>query len=131
MQIGCVAECFLYSVVEVVSERSNLGLEFYDRQETPIVQYSQIPFLRGPEEARKDDIALPRMDIELGEAGLLEYAPNQLHEAIEVFPGGDGRTIPSVALTGRLALAGASLPEVTDSLRESSPVTHDTLTTED
>ena len=90
----------------------------------------QIPLLRRPEEARQDDIALPRMDIELWHAGLVEHTPNQLHEAIEMFPASDGRAIPSIAFTRCPALAGASLPKETNRLGELSPVIHDTLTTE-
>ena len=93
-KIGCVAQRFFGSVVEVIPERRpDLRLELDNGQQRTVGDNHQIPILLGPIEPGQFLPVLPE-HVSFGQTGFDEQVAAYLRKPIEVFPARNRRASP-------------------------------------
>lgn len=93
------------SIVEVVSKRPDLRLEFENTQKTFFMNNQDIPILGGAKEAREHHLRFTDVHRVGRQATVHHHSTDQLDEAVHVFPA-QNRVSPR-------ALAGIDDPAVT------------------
>src|SRR3989344_7328981 len=84
-EVMCSSDCFLRTVVEIVSKRANLRFEFECCDEMPFMQDEQVPLLRGSEKTRQRNEATAMYHRSVLETVCLDKLRHQNGETVHIF----------------------------------------------